>query len=1464
MKKRVLALFLASVMIILSLPFHAAVVSAATNEAAVIAVESTYAVPGSEVDVKIVISENPGIAGAILTLSYDSKLTLTKAVVGDAFGVLDYTAPGALSNPCNFSWDSLSAVSTAVGTILTLTFRVSDEAEPNTTLPISLSYRYGDFYDSDLDSIVVVLENGSVSVINYIPGDVNNDGVVNGKDVTLIRRYNAGGYDVTINEAAADVNDDGVINGKDVTTIRRYIAGGYGVELKPSTPKCSHSMQFFAASEATCTEDGNIAYWYCTNCGRYFADENGDSEITAENITIKAAHSLVHYNYNEPTYTASGNREYWKCSVCEKYFMNEGGTIETTFDSLIIASLTQEESTIIYDLYGTDNYLRNCGVANPNPDKFITSEGHVLKDLVGPAGYTFRGWKNSSGEFVTTVAAGTQSGITVYAQWEETTYTITYNVLQTPVESLIKLTEEYDPYHFTVSKGKPDLPNPEMKNYVFLGWYDNDGNEVKSIPAGTAHDVTLTPYYTSTRYLTKSNTQTDSGFFVSDYENNTIYYVTEIGTIRNIPLANLWESPIMSRAGLDSTVEKTVTVSISETHMEEVAKQIMNATTDSNTWTLAQDWNNTTQVNKEYAEEHEMTQEQATTLARSTTGTLSLTNSHGGKKADSLTAGITTLTYDTKEHKDGDRQELDVGIGGEMGFNVGVPLTNNGAGAKANAHVDGQFEWYDETIEKTGTETTTALTLAHQDEKYWNREVSGSLSSQSSSSTTVSTALSTAISEKYGYGRSYSEGGSNSESQQFTNSSSESLNTASTVTYSNSTVETTTQTFHADGNIEGKYMLVQAGTAHVFAVVGYDIATKTFFTYTYNVMDEEQYQYLDYSPLTSNFDDSQYGVLPFEVPGFVYDYVATMTAYTEGLGFITNTENGTATVVSYTGDSVEVSVPSYVVSNGVAYKVTGISASAFAGKNITAVLLGEFINEIPAGAFQNCAELKYVVGNFTAIGDYAFSGCASLKDFAITTAVTSIGVGAFQNVPSIKVTTDKAEIVAAVSESGAQNITLDISNLETSENLSIAIPAMNRFELLGGNKTYRNFKIESKASETVLKQIKIINDSGIPLDIYSKALTLDTVSAQSNSYILMLHADAAEVSLAHDSNFASTSGNAIVCKNPKFKSVQVNSVIGYVQVSGNIYVCGSITGREYIYLAGDVIPLTEDEFEQYIKGLFTVTFDPNGGAVDIDSKEVFYAGTFGALPVPTRAHYDFDGWFTEAIGGEEVTAETLFSNLEDITLYAHWAAKSYTYDVVYVSVNGTELGSATVTGNYGETVNVTAPERAEYDTPDAQNILWDTEEKTITFLYTPTATEFASAEGSYSDYPIFLYVVTAEYRNRTADSVEVRVVGTISMVQSQADTWSEVIHRMRIYVNGEYKYVDVAGVEAFAKGGGTLGVNRSSTADTGWITISLDSTAQTEVNIPVYLYQCNSYGVELTPYNYSNASFTLNAIIPAF
>lgn len=65
-------------------------------------------------------------------------------------------------------------------------------------------------------------------------GDTDVDGNITPKDVTLLRRYLAGGWNVEISEANADVDKDGSITPKDVTMLRRYLAGGWGITLEAS------------------------------------------------------------------------------------------------------------------------------------------------------------------------------------------------------------------------------------------------------------------------------------------------------------------------------------------------------------------------------------------------------------------------------------------------------------------------------------------------------------------------------------------------------------------------------------------------------------------------------------------------------------------------------------------------------------------------------------------------------------------------------------------------------------------------------------------------------------------------------------------------------------------------------------------------------------------------------------------------------------------------------------------------------------------------------------------------------------------------------------------------------------------------------------------------------------------------------------------------------------------------------
>ena len=84
------------------------------------------------------------------------------------------------------------------------------------------------------DKEVTACEGDTVYVAlfekQYVSGDVNGDGVVNNKDLGVLRRF-LNDWDVEIDELASDVNRDGMVNNKDLGILRRYL-NDWDVELK--------------------------------------------------------------------------------------------------------------------------------------------------------------------------------------------------------------------------------------------------------------------------------------------------------------------------------------------------------------------------------------------------------------------------------------------------------------------------------------------------------------------------------------------------------------------------------------------------------------------------------------------------------------------------------------------------------------------------------------------------------------------------------------------------------------------------------------------------------------------------------------------------------------------------------------------------------------------------------------------------------------------------------------------------------------------------------------------------------------------------------------------------------------------------------------------------------------------------------------------------------------------------------
>ena len=61
-----------------------------------------------------------------------------------------------------------------------------------------------------------------------------------------------------------------------------------GAEYGELDPKNHTSLKHFPAKAATKTTEGNIEYWYCEGCGKYFSDRDGTKEIKkADTVTAK-------------------------------------------------------------------------------------------------------------------------------------------------------------------------------------------------------------------------------------------------------------------------------------------------------------------------------------------------------------------------------------------------------------------------------------------------------------------------------------------------------------------------------------------------------------------------------------------------------------------------------------------------------------------------------------------------------------------------------------------------------------------------------------------------------------------------------------------------------------------------------------------------------------------------------------------------------------------------------------------------------------------------------------------------------------------------------------------------------------------------------------------------------------------------------------------------------------------------
>ena len=231
--------------------------------------------------------------------------------------------------------------------------------------------------------------------------------------------------------------------------------------------------------------------------------------------------------------------------------------------------------------------------------------------------------------------------------------------------------------------------------------------------------------------------------------------------------------------------------------------------------------------------------------------------------------------------------------------------------------------------------------------------------------------------------------------------------------------------------------------------------------------------------------------------------------------------------------------------------------------------------EIGESAFENCRHIETICipDGVTEIGRYAFAGCSGLISIMIPKSVTSVGRHAFDecdDLETIIVGAGDAERVKAVLEAG---------HVDT-DYFTFAEVCVISFDANGG--------------------------TPVPADVLCGKGTrygeLPTVTRKGYSF---------------DGWYTALEGGT------KVDSMTIAS------------------GDATLFAHWTAFPV------------YRIVLNPGNGQVEWTTKEVFAGDAVGALPVAVQEGYEFLGWFTDETGGEQVTELGVLT--ADVTLYAHYA-----------------------------------------------------------------------------------------------------------------------------------------------------------------------------------------------------------------
>ncbi len=293
------------------------------------------------------------------------------------------------------------------------------------------------------------------------------------------------------------------------------------------------------------------------------------------------------------------------------------------------------------------------------------------------------------------------------------------------------------------------------------------------------------------------------------------------------------------------------------------------------------------------------------------------------------------------------------------------------------------------------------------------------------------------------------------------------------------------------------------------------------------------------------------------------------------------------------------------------------------------------------------------------------------------------------------------------------------------------------------------------------------------------------------NHTLYAHWKAKAYTLTYDANGGtSTKSTKQIYYGEKFGALKTISASGleflgwYTSATGGTLV----TSDSIVTIAGNQTVYAHWQTKQP-----TIRFLANGGYLYTgSSKNTFikinkeYGKAYGALPVPVRTGYSFQGWYTTKSGTEKITQESICKVKETQTLYAHWKAVTST---VTFDMNGGSASKGSITVTYGNKYG-TLPEPTRYG---HTFIGWYTEDEKGSRISSNSRVKTEENSTLFARWAAETYAVTLDGNGGkceiTSDNGKTVTAGSTKLTLPYGSTYGALFDKGTFFVRDGYYFL---------------------------------------------------------------------------